>query len=252
MKRGARLGFDHDKRMMHRLQALLWDVDGTLADTEENGHRPAFNAAFQKEGLDWHWDAQTYRRLLQVSGGRERIRAWMHEQDHWPEAANNDSEAWIEQLQLNKQQFYLQRITQGLIPLRPGIERVLLEAQAAGLRQAVVTTSGRNAVEGLLASHPQLQSCFALMICGEDVSRKKPDPQAYRPALQALGLEGASALAIEDSPQGMKAARGADLAVVITTADWHGEATDLADAALVMDHFDSKPTRLADLRDLLP
>ncbi len=237
--------------MMHRLQALLWDVDGTLADTEERGHRPAFNAAFQQEGLDWHWDVLTYRRLLQVSGGRERIRAWLKEQAQWPEAAKHDTQAWIDQLQRNKQKFYRQRLEQGLIPLRPGIERVLLEAQAAGLLQAVVTTSGRSAVEGLLAGHLQLQTCFALMICGEDVSRKKPDPQAYRLALKTLGLDGASALAIEDSPQGMKAARGADLAVVITTADWHGEVADLADASLVVEHLDSKPTGLADLRDLL-
>ena len=237
--------------MMHLLQALLWDVDGTLADTEESGHRPAFNDAFAQAGLDWFWDQATYRRLLQVSGGRERIRAWMEQQQHWPDAARHDTEQWIEALQRAKQKLYQQRLQQGLIALRPGVERVVLSAHAAGLQQAIVTTSGRSAVEALLAAHPQLQSCFAKWVCGEDVSRKKPDPEAYRLALQRLGLEGCSALAIEDSPQGLHAARGAELAVVITTADWHGERADLADAVLVVEHLDSQPTELADLRALL-
>ena len=237
--------------MMHLLQALLWDVDGTLADTEESGHRPAFNDAFAQAGLDWFWDQATYRRLLQVSGGRERIRAWMEQQQRWPDAARHDTEQWIEALQRAKQKLYQQRLQQGLIALRPGVERVVLSAHAAGLQQAIVTTSGRSAVEGLLAAHPQLQGCFARWVCGEDVSRKKPDPEAYRLALQRLGLEGCSALAIEDSPQGLHAARGAELAVVITTADWHGERADLADAVLVVEHLDSQPTELADLRALL-
>lgn len=247
----GRLGFAGDQRMMHRLQALLWDVDGTLADTEEAGHRPAFNTAFAEAGLPWHWNSTTYRRLLQVSGGRERIRAWMQEQGSQPEAAQPDPSAWINQLQQRKQHHYRQRLNQGLVPLRPGVERLLLEAHSAGVTQAVVTTSGRQAVEALLQRHQNLLACFTCWICGEDVEEKKPHPEAYRKAITRLGLDPAQALAIEDSPQGLRAARGADLKVVITTGDWHGTAEHLAEAALVQEHLDTSPTTLADLQALV-
>ncbi len=255
--------------MMAPLQALLWDVDGTLAETELEGHRPAFNAAFAEAGLDWHWDQATYQRLLAVTGGRERIRAWLGEQQNWPAAAggdpnNWDPTAWIESLQQRKQAHYRQRLAQGGLPLRPGVERLLLEAQAAGLRQALVTTSGRPAVEALLQPYPQLHSCFELWICGEDVAAKKPHPEGYERALAALGISAGAAIAIEDSAQGLAAARGAGLTVVISrsaagenaageTAAGENIGSDhsLAGAAAVLDHLDVGPVTVASLRALL-
>lgn len=249
---------------MAPLQALLWDVDGTLADTEQEGHRPAFNGAFAEAGLPWHWDRPTYQRLLAVTGGRERIRAWLGEQQSWPAAAGDDPSSWdptgwIENLHLRKQAHYRQRLAEGPLPLRPGVERLLLEAQAAGLRQALVTTSGRSAVQALLQPYPRLQSCFELWICGEDVGAKKPHPEGYERALAALGISAGSAIAIEDSAQGLAAARGAGLAVVIS--GWAaGENSltgdgSLAGAALVVDHLDAGyggPVTVACLRALLP
>ena len=231
--------------MMPRLQALLWDVDGTLADTEQQGHRPAFNAAFMAAGLLWHWDSSTYQRLLHTSGGRERILAWMDE-------LGQRDEGLAAQLHRSKQQHYSDLLSQGAVPLRPGVLALACEAAAAGLRQWIVTTSGRAAVAALLQNTPELEACFAGWICGDDVTRKKPDPEAYARALGQLNLPTSEVLAIEDSPQGLAAARGAGLEVVITTDNWSGGAAALAEAALVVEHLGQGPVTLQQLSALLP
>ena len=231
--------------MMPRLQALLWDVDGTLADTEQQGHRPAFNAAFTAAGLPWHWDSSTYQRLLHTSGGRERILAWMDE-------LGQRDEGLAAQLHRSKQQHYSDLLSQGAVRLRPGVLALACEAAAAGLQQWIVTTSGRAAVAALLQNTPELEACFAGWICGDDVTRKKPDPEAYAMALGQLNLPSSEVLAIEDSPQGLAAARGAGLEVVITTDNWSGGAAALAEAALVVEHLGQGPVTLQQLSALLP
>ena len=231
--------------MMPRLQALLWDVDGTLADTEQQGHRPAFNAAFTAAGLPWHWDSYTYQRLLHTSGGRERILAWMDE-------LGKRDESLATQLHRSKQQHYGDLLSRGAVPLRPGVLALACEAAAAGLQQWIVTTSGRAAVAALLQNTPELEACFAGWICGDDVTRKKPNPEAYVMALGQLNLPASEVLAIEDSPQGLAAARGAGLEVVITTDNWSGGAAALAEAALVVEHLGQGPVTLQQLSALLP
>ena len=231
--------------MMPRLQALLWDVDGTLADTEQQGHRPAFNAAFTAAGLPWHWDSYTYQRLLHTSGGRERILAWMDE-------LGQRDESLAAQLHRSKQKHYGDLLSQGAVPLRPGVLALACKAAAAGLQQWIVTTSGRAAVAALLQNTPELEACFAGWICGDDVTRKKPDPEAYAMALGQLKLPVSEVLAIEDSPQGLAAARGAGLEVVITTDNWSGGAAALAEAALVVEHLGQGPVTLQQLSALLP
>lgn len=231
--------------MMPRLQALLWDVDGTLADTEQQGHRPAFNAAFAAAGLPWHWDSSTYQRLLHTSGGRERILTWMDE-------LGQRDEDLAAELHRSKQQHYRDRLSRGAVPLRPGVLALALDAAAAGLQQWIVTTSGRAAVAALLQSTPELEACFAGWVCGEDVTRKKPDPEAYAMALEHLKLPASEVLAIEDSPQGLAAAKGAGLEVVITTDNWSGGAAALAEAALVVEHLGQGPVTLQQLSALLP
>ena len=238
--------------MMASLEALLWDVDGTLADTEQEGHRPAFNAAFAAMGCDWYWSPQDYDRLLRVGGGQERLRAWMATRDDWPAEARRDPDGWVRQLHARKTALYRQRLLDTPLPLRPGVERLLKEAAAAGLRQAVVTTSSRAAVAGLLAGHSWLEPLFDLWVCGEDVTAKKPDPAAYRRALADLGVSCGQALALEDSPAGLQAARGAGLAVLITRC---GDAPGpLEGAAAVVDTLESgilgRPLGLDDLRHL--
>jgi len=198
------------------LRALLWDVDGTLAETERDGHRLAFNRAFAEHGLPLHWDAEEYGHWLGISGGAERIRAALVAL----EGADPDPRR-VEVLQASKQRHYAALVAAGGLGLRPGVATLIAAAAAAGLRQAIVTTSGRAAVqalaERLLGS---LAGAFELWVCGEDVGRKKPDPEAYVLALRRLGLEGSAGLAIEDSPAGLAAATAGGLPCLLTLSHY--------------------------------
>ena len=197
------------------LQAILWDVDGTLAETELAGHRLAFNAAFADHGLSWSWDADTYRSLLRVGGGRERIEAWWQRIEGAAPAP-----AQLDALVASKKRHYTSLLRSGGVPLRDGVARLLAAAAAAGLEQMIVTTSSRAAVAALAASSLAPQAhVFRGWVCGDDVVRKKPDPEGYRLALQQLGLAPARVLVVEDSPQGLSAARAAGLTTLITLSE---------------------------------
>lgn len=196
------------------IRALLWDVDGTLAETELEGHRCAFNRAFAEEGLPWDWDVDVYLQLLRISGGRERMRAYGRER------GSAASEEQIERLQRRKQLHYEQLVRSGAVGLRPGVRRLILEASAAGLPQAIVTTSGRASVQALAqGAAAGLAKAFAFWVCGEDVERKKPDPQGYWQAIERLGLAPNQVLAIEDSRNGLQAASSAGLPCLVTLSD---------------------------------
>jgi len=210
------------------LQALLWDVDGTLAETELEGHRRAFNQAFAEEGLPWHWDPATYLRLLAVSGGKERLSRFLTDVE-----GKVPSEDRLVRLQSRKQVHYGDLMRAGALPLRPGVARLVREAAAAGLDQAIVTTSGRAAVEALCQGMAaDLRACFRFWICGEDVSRKKPDPEAYQLAIDRLGTAPAAILAIEDSRNGLLAATGAGLACLVTLSASSRHEAEAASAAV--------------------
>jgi HAD superfamily hydrolase (TIGR01509 family) len=197
------------------LRALLWDVDGTLAETEFHGHRQAYNAAFRAAGLPWQWDVPTYRDLLAVSGGRERLRHFFRRVGQ--EALGDDQ---VEALMVAKQGAYADLARQGALPLRPGVQRLVTEAAARGWTQALVTTSSRSAVEALMASQEAtLAAAFAFWVCGEDVAAKKPSPEGYRQALDRLELSPCAVLALEDSPQGLEAALAAGLPCVLTLGE---------------------------------
>jgi HAD superfamily hydrolase (TIGR01509 family) len=215
------------------LQALLWDVDGTLAETERDGHRIAFNTAFAALGLAWHWDVARYGRLLRITGGRERLRAAMADETDAP-ALHGEREALIDQLHRRKNTAYAEIVQAGAIPLRPGVRELLDEASAKGLRQAIVTTTSRANVQALLGRHlgAGWATRFAAVVCGEDVAAKKPDPEAYRRALLALRLPALATLAIEDSWAGACAARAADVPVLVTRSAYF--AGDPIDAAIAI------------------
>jgi len=223
--------------MGQRLQALLWDVDGTLAETEFEGHRHGFNLAFQEIGLPWHWDRATYRRLLAVSGGRERLAAYRHQQgeDPWPQER-------LETLMAAKQRHYVTWVADGNLALRAGVAPLIAEAQAAGITQAIVTTSSRSAVAALLGRlGPSLSGAFAFWVCGEDVARKKPDPQGYQLALDLLGQSPRAVVALEDSVAGLAAATVAGLACLVTLSDLSREeaAADFLAAAAVVENLEA-------------
>ncbi|MCP9848676.1 HAD-IA family hydrolase [Cyanobium sp. Morenito 9A2] len=194
------------------LSALLWDVDGTLAETEQGGHRLAFNRAMTDAGLSWQWDETTYRQLLTVSGGRERLAHDLERREGRPPEPSR-----LDDLVTRKQGHYHALVEAGELQLRPGVRRLMAAAAAAGLRQGIVTTSGRDSVQALAEQLlGTLAGALSFWICGEDVQGKKPDPEAYRLALAQLGSDGHGVLAIEDSLNGLGAARAAGLRCLIT------------------------------------
>ena len=229
-------------QMAPGLAALLWDVDGTLAETELDGHRCAFNRAFADAGLPWQWDVALYQQLVRISGGRERIAAFLTQ----VEGIAPDFQR-VEQLQAAKQRHYSALVEQGALRLRPGVERLIRSAAEAGLAQAIVTTSGRLAVQALLQQlFPDHAACFQLWVCGEDVTRKKPDPAAYALALTQLDLPAARVIALEDSGNGVAAATAAGLTTVVTRSG--ASATEapqaFAAAAVELDHLGEPADRL--------
>jgi HAD superfamily hydrolase (TIGR01509 family) len=206
------------------IEALLWDVDGTLAETERDGHRLAFNDAFAALGLAWRWDEARYGELLRITGGRERILFDLSTQPGAP-ATPAGREALARELHQCKNKAYEQRMLEGAITLRPGVPELLDEAAACGLRQAIVTTTSRANLMALL-DHTLgrgARTCFHATVCGEDVAGKKPDPEAYHRALQQLGLPPQATLALEDSPAGVAAACGARVPVVVTRSAYFAQ-----------------------------
>jgi len=211
---------------MSQLQAVLWDVDGTLAETERDGHRVAFNLAFEACGLPWHWDEGRYGELLRVSGGRERLLFDMNARADAPTPAHERA-ALAQELHARKNAIYADVVRRGRIPLRAGVEGLLRQCREQGVRMAITTTTSRSNVDALLRVNlgERWREWFAVLVCGEDVQRKKPDPEVYLRALRGLGIGPLAAVAIEDSPGGVAAARAADIPVVVTRSACFASAT---------------------------
>jgi HAD superfamily hydrolase (TIGR01509 family) len=195
---------------MARLKALLFDVDGTLAETEEF-HRQAFNAAFEAAGVDAHWTTDHYRALLKVTGGKERLRAYF-------EARGEDvPDARIAALHRDKNARYAALLAAGEAGLRPGVLRLIRAAPAEGVRLGIATTTSPANVAALLdAFLPDWRSRFSCVVAGDEVSRKKPAPDVYLEALLRLGIDADEAVAFEDSAQGVRAACAAGIRTVAT------------------------------------
>lgn len=197
------------------LEALIFDVDGTLAETEE-AHRSAFNLAFAEAGLDWVWDQELYLKLLQVTGGKERIRHYLHAGRPKASVAYV-TEVMIGALHRRKTALYGEIVRRGQIELRPGIGALAMAARRAGVRLAIATTTHRSNVDALLGlTLGAAASAFEVIVAGDEVAEKKPAPDVYVEALRRLGLRPESCLAIEDSANGLQAARGAGIPVVVT------------------------------------
>lgn len=222
---------------MATLQALLFDVDGTLADTERDGHRPAFNMAFEEAGLDWNWDEALYGELLAVTGGKERIRYYLEKFNTTFEKPENFDD-FVKGLHAAKTKFYTLLMAEGKIPLRPGVENLINEARAANMRMAVVTTTTPENVTALLENTlgADSESWFEVIAAGDIVPAKKPAPDIYDWALEQMNLTPADAIAFEDSSNGIQSSVAANLKTIITINEYTKE-DDFSAADLVLDQM---------------
>lgn len=220
--------------MTHELRAILWDVDGTLAETERDGHLVAFNAAFYALQLPWRWTTERYGELLRIAGGYERLLVDMESQPSMLALDEDDWRALARRVHRVKNERYAALVASGAVTLRPGVRELFDDCAAQGVRMAVVTTTSRGNVAALLESQlgDGWRKRFATLCCAEDAPVKKPDPQAYLLALERLGIEAREALAVEDSPAGLQAARTAGIACVITRSRYFAD--DPAPGALAV------------------
>jgi HAD superfamily hydrolase (TIGR01509 family) len=203
------------------LSAILWDVDGTLAETEHDGHLTAFNQAFAALEVPWRWSDERYGELLAVAGGQERLLHDMQSQPHAPAGAQ-ERRVLAGRIHGLKNSLYASIVARGGLPLRDGVRELLQDCAHAGIRLGVVTTTSRSNVEALLSTHlgRDWQSGFAAVICAEEAPNKKPNPQAYLLALEALRLRPAQAVAMEDAPAGVAAAQAAGVPVIVTRSHY--------------------------------
>jgi len=231
---------------MAELRALIFDVDGTLADTEAV-HLTAFNRAFADFALDWHWSEALYVQLLKVTGGKERIRYFI---EGWHPAlpAEGVTDDWIKSLHGRKTEIYTELAREPGIPLRTGVLRLIRESREAGLRLAIATTTTLQNVEALFdASFPSgALDWFEVVAAGDQVSAKKPAPDIYQLAMRQLGLGPDACAALEDSGNGVRSALGADLRTLVVSASPFTAGEDFTGAALILDSFGElhKPARV--------
>lgn len=219
---------------MNQLQALIFDVDGTLANTERDGHRVAFNRAFAEAGLDWHWSVDLYGELLTVSGGKERIKFYLerYQPDFKPRENLSDFIANLHQL---KNKYYLQLLNSGAIPLRPGIERLITAAKKANLRLAIATTSALPNAIALLEKTLD-PNWFEVIAAGDIVAAKKPAPDIYYYVLEQMNLAPENCLVFEDSEHGLQAATAVGLKTIVTVNNYTKD-RDYTRAALVLNNL---------------
>ncbi|WP_068109895.1 HAD-IA family hydrolase [Tropicimonas marinistellae] len=213
------------------MKALIFDVDGTLTETEDL-HRRAFNAAFSEAGLPWHWDVTLNRALLAVSGGIERMTYF---QSRLSEAERVGDET-INALYRRKRGHFERLLSEEGLPLRPGVEALIAAAAKAGVRRGIVTAASRESfrvvADGCLPA--PAAELFEVVITGSDVAAKKPDPEGYLAALAGLGVDAADAVVFEDSPVGFAAARAAGIPVVVSPSAHGPQGADYTGALAVV------------------
>ncbi|MEO8343510.1 MAG: HAD-IA family hydrolase [Gallionella sp.] len=216
------------------IKTIIFDVDGTLADTED-GHRKSFNKAFAESGLAWHWDVALYGRLLKVTGGKERIKHFVA--TCAPDFSKPaDYDGFVKNLHAIKTRHYTQMLGEGLIPLRPGIKQLIHDAHLAGITLAIATTTTPENVSALLeiGLGKNWADYFAANGCGDIVPHKKPAPDIYYWVLEKLDLSAADCIAMEDSENGLRSSLAAGIKTFVTVNQYTRN-QNFAGAAAVFD-----------------
>jgi len=217
---------------MTKIKAIFFDQDGVIIDTERDGHRIAFNQTFKEFGYDFEWSVEKYHELLVVSGGKERMRHYLHTEGFGVPVKPEDEDELIKSMHKKKTQTFVGLIESGKLPLRPGVKRLMQEAAEAGLTLAVCTTSNVKAAHAV-AFGILKDIKFEFILAGDMVSRKKPDPEIYLMALEKTGLKPEECIVIEDSRNGVLAAHAAKLNIVATTNIYTAQ-EDLSDADIIV------------------
>lgn len=202
---------------MAKIKGIFFDQDGVIIDTELDGHRVAFNQAFREAGYDVEWDVATYRHLLNVAGGKERMKYYLHNEGFGVDVPPEEEDQLIRTLHERKTDIFLELLETGNLPLRPGIRRFMGEAKDAGLTIGVCTTASRRSATAI-AEEILHDIDLDFVLAGDMVSRKKPDPEIYLAALERSGLTPDEAIVIEDSRPGIAAAKAAGMRVIATAS----------------------------------
>jgi HAD superfamily hydrolase (TIGR01509 family) len=217
---------------MAKIKAIFFDQDGVIIDTERDGHRVAFNQTFKEFGYDFEWSVEKYHELLQIAGGKERMRHYLHTDGFGVAVKPEEEDDLIKSMHKKKTQTFIELIESGKLPLRPGIKRLMQEAMDAGLRLVICTTSNEKAAHAV--AYKILKDIkFDFVLAGDIVSKKKPDPEIYNLALEKTGLKPEECVVIEDSRNGVLAAKAAGLSIVATT-NVYTEKENLSDADIVV------------------
>ena len=217
---------------MAEIKAIIFDQDGVIIDTERDGHRVAFNKTFKEFGFDFQWDVDYYHELLQVAGGKERMRHHLHTKGFGREVKPEEEDELIKALHKRKTEIFIELIKEGALPLRPGIKRIMKEAMNRGLKVGICTTSNEKAAHAV--AYEILKDIkFDFVLAGDVVKKKKPNPEIYLLALKKGGLKAEECIVVEDSRNGLLAAKAAGMNVVVTT-NHYTEKEDLKDADIIV------------------
>jgi HAD superfamily hydrolase (TIGR01509 family) len=217
---------------MAQIKAIFFDQDGVIIDTERDGHRVSFNDTFKHFGYDFEWGVDYYHELLQVAGGKERMKHHLHTKGFGKEVDPQEEDELIKAMHKWKTSRFIEMIESGQLPLRPGIHRFMKEAMEAGLILGVCTTSNERSARAV-AYQILSDINFSFVLAGDVVSKKKPDPEIYLLGLEKSGLSSDEVVVIEDSRNGVLAAKAAGLSVVATT-NIYTEKEDLSDAEIIV------------------
>ena len=217
---------------MAEIKAIIFDQDGVIIDTERDGHRVAFNKIFKEFGFDFEWDVDYYHELLQVTGGKERMRHHLHTKGFGREVKPEEEDGLIKALHKRKTEIFIELIKDGALPLRPGIKRIMKETMSRGLKVGICTTSNEKAAHAV-AFEILKDIKFDFVLAGDVVKKKKPDPEIYLLALKKGCLKAKECIVVEDSRNGLLAAKTAGTNVVVTT-NYYTEKEDLREADIIV------------------